>query len=113
MDYGTARQLLIAQGTPDPAQAEHFLTRLSHGQPPVPGQSTSVLLALKVVFEASRGEATLDRPLVYALHMLAFESRRLFEAGKQRGATWTPLLDDDLTRMAIAVQSIFSGTWQG
>ena len=90
-----------------------LIMRLKQGQPPIPGQVTSLLLALKVVFEALREAATFERELVSALYLLASESRQQFERGLRSGVAWPPLLDEDLNRIAAAVRSIFIGTWQG
>lgn len=113
MDYQTARSLLVNQGVAAASNPDALLTRLAQGMPPVPGQVTSILLALKVVFEALRDKTLLERELACALHLLATESRQQFEQGRQQGVEWPPLLDEDLTRIAIAVQSIFRGHWQG
>jgi putative NIF3 family GTP cyclohydrolase 1 type 2 len=112
MDYQSARQFLINQ-TMSASPADAFLVRLQQGKPPVPGQVTSILLALKVVFEALREAEQLDRELVYALHLLSTESRQHFEMGQRQGVLWTPLLGTDLNRIAIAVKSIFAGRWEG
>jgi hypothetical protein len=109
VDYQTARTLLVNQVNREHADA--LLTRLSQGLPPIPGQITSILLALKVVFEALRGAPLLERELVASLHLLSTESRHQFERGQQRGIAWPPLLDEDLTRIGTAVTSIFLGTW--
>ncbi|MGG6293419.1 Dethiobiotin synthetase [Leptolyngbya sp. AN02str] len=112
MDYSTARDLLQSQGSPteDP---NAFLMRLKQGKPPVPGQVTTLLLALKVLYERLGGAEFLDRELVHALYVLAIESRYYYDSGRQQGVNWPPLLDEDLMRIAIAVKSIFSGTWEG
>lgn len=111
MDYQTARQFLLKQVANDP-ETGAFLARLYQYQAPVPGQATNILLALKVVFEGLRHATELDRELSYALYLLAYDSRQQFEQGKKAGVTWTPLLDDDLKRIAKAVRSIFAGVWQ-
>jgi hypothetical protein len=90
-----------------------LLTRLMQGQPPIPGQVTSILLALKVVFESLRESPEFERDLACALHLLASDSRQEFENGQRVGVDWPPLLDEDLSRIAAAVRSIFVGTWQG
>lgn len=113
MDYETARGFLINQGMLTEQSLDAFLVRLKQGKPPVPGQVTSILLALKVVFEALQNATSLDRKLVYSLHLLASEGRQQFEAGRRSGVDWPPLLNEDLTRIAIAVRSIFAGTWEG
>ncbi len=113
MDYETARRLLIDQSSEKNLGSDAFVVRLRHGQPPIPGQVTSILLALKVLFEALKGETTLDRDLSYALYLIASESRRLFEAGLKQNSDCPPLLDEDLDRIAAIVKSIFSGVWQG
>ncbi len=87
--------------------------RLKQGKPPIPGQVTSILLALKVVFEALRDSAEVERELACALYLLANDSRQQFESGQQAGVEWPPLLDEDLSRIAAAVKSIFVGVWQG
>ena len=111
MDYKTARNFLIAQGTALETQKnpDAFLIRLQQGQPPIPGQLTSILLALKIVLDGSKDSSTLERELVSALYQLALESLLLFEAGRDRGVEWPPLLKEDLGRVRAAVGNIFSG----
>ncbi|MBF2028867.1 MAG: Dethiobiotin synthetase [Oscillatoriales cyanobacterium C42_A2020_001] len=111
MDYQTAHNLLITQGLDADQATDTLLARLREGVPPVPGQVTSILLALKVVFEALKDSTQLDRDLAAALHLLTVNSRQQFEAGHQAGLEWPPLLNEDLERIAIAVQSIFLGEW--
>lgn len=115
MDFKTARNFLIDQGMALTTERNpnDFLMLLKQGKSPVPGQMTSILLALKLVFDALKEEPTLERELVLAIHLLCFESRQLYEAGRRSGVEWPHLLNDDLNRMAIAVRSIFAGTWQG
>lgn len=115
MDYKTARNFLLDQGTALLTQRnpDDLLMRLKQGKAPVPGQLTSILLALKITFDALKEEYNLDRQLIYALHLLCFESRQQYEAGVRADVQWPPLLNEDLDRIAIAVRSIFCGTWQG
>ncbi len=114
MDYKTARSFLIDQGTAleTKKNSDAFLMRLKQGQPPIPGQVTSILLALKILFEGLQESPMLDRQLISALHLLSVESLLQFEAGLRRGVSWPPLLKEDLSRIAIAVKNIFSGVWQ-
>ncbi|MDX2096579.1 MAG: Dethiobiotin synthetase [Leptolyngbyaceae cyanobacterium bins.59] len=111
MDYLTARQFLMGQTATVTANPDAFLARLQQGEPPIPGQVTSILLALKVVFEASQGLSELDRELIHCLYGLAWESRQHFNHQQKAGLRWPPLLDEDLVRIAIAVKSIFADTW--
>ncbi len=115
MDYKTARNFLIDRGTALLTQRnpDDLLVRLRSGKAPVPGQLTSILLALKISFDALKEETYLDRDLIHALHLLCFESRQLYEVGLKSGVEWPPMLNEDLDRIAIAVRSIFAGTWQG
>jgi len=113
VDYETARSLLVNQGLATEQNPDALLIRLRQGQPPIPGQVTSILLALKVVFEALRDRREFERELASSLYLLASESRQQFENGRQAGIAWPPLLDEDLSRIAAAVKSIFVGTWQG
>ena len=108
MDYDTAHQFLLTQGQLDSPDPDQFLVRLRRAKPPVPGQVTTILLALKVVLEELRGMPTLDRTLAAALYRIASDSRHWFNAGRSRGVDWPPLLDEDLQRIAIAVQQIFA-----
>ncbi len=109
MNYATARQFLSKQvQASDP---DSLLSRLGIGLPPVPGQVTSVLLALKVVYEALHHETQLDRELVALLHVLAWESRDRFTLHQRQGIDWPPLLETDLGRIAAAVQGIFANVW--
>ncbi|MEG3956413.1 Dethiobiotin synthetase [Microcoleus sp. herbarium2] len=114
MDYKTARSFLIDQGTAleTKKNPDAFLMRLKQGQPPVPGQVTSILLALKILFEGLQDSPMLDRQLISALHLLSVEGLQQFEAGRSKGVSWPPLLKEDLNRIAIAVKNIFSGVWQ-
>lgn len=114
MDFDTAYQFLLQQTiTPKEDREDTFSSRLAQGQLPVPGQVTSLLLALKVVYEGLRGEPTLKRELAQALFILAYESRQWFEQGKRQGVQWPPLLDDDLKRIAAAAKAITMDAWQG
>ncbi len=113
MDFETARQFVLKQTlTTGDDVPDRFILRLRQGNPPVPGQVTSLLLALKVLFEGLKNEPSLDRSLVQSLFALSYESRQLYDAGERAGVNWPPMLDDDLGRIAQAVQSIILGTWQ-
>ena len=107
MDIKTARHVVITQA--DLTVSDSFLARLQQYQPPVPGQVTSLLLALKVITEELKAVETLERPLVYALHQLAHESRQFYEQGKRAKVEWPPLLNADIDRIAIATAQIFKG----
>ncbi|NEP88322.1 MAG: Dethiobiotin synthetase [Okeania sp. SIO2C2] len=113
MNYETARQFLIDQGTAleTKINPDAFLMRLEQGKPPIPGQATNILLALKISFEMLQGDPLLDRELVAGLYLLAMESLKLFEAGRRKGVMWPPLLKEDIERISIAVKNIFSGVW--
>lgn len=115
MDYPTAYNFLMDQGTALSSQRnpDDFLRRLQQGKPPIPGQVTAILLALKAVFEGVKDSKNLDRNLVWALYLLTVESQQLFETGWNSGVDWPPLLKEDLHRIALAVQSIYCGIWQG
>ncbi|MBT9313297.1 Dethiobiotin synthetase [Leptothoe kymatousa] len=107
MDVPTAQQVVITQANKD--QDDTFLARLQQQQPPVPGQVTSLLLALKVLYEHLKTATTLDRELAHALHQLAYAGRQFYERGKHLNIEWPPLLNEDLERIAIAVAKIFQG----
>lgn len=107
MDLQTAQQALVTQTLPQYETETTFLSRLRQGHPPVPGQVTSLLLALKVVQDGLRGAPELNRVLAHSLFLLTYESRNLFEAGRAAGVNWPPLLDEDLERIAIAAYKIF------
>ena len=108
MDFQTACREVIVQTLPEHETSRTFLGRLRQGQPPVPGQVTSLLLALKVIRVQLKAAPVLEKELAYALFLAAYESRNLFESGYAAQVPWPPLLDEDLTRIAIAVHSIFS-----
>ncbi len=110
MDYETARRLLIDQTNLN--ASDTFLARLGQTKPPIPGQVTSILLALKVVFDALKDQTVIDRELASALFLISGEARRLFDSGLAQSLDCPPLLNEDLGRIAIAVKSIFSGNWQ-
>lgn len=110
MDYQTAHNILITQGLDAAQHPDSLLSHLRQGKAPIPGQVTSILLALKVVFEALRDATTLDRELAYSLLLLSTQSRKFFDAGDRAGTEWAPLLSEDLDRIATAVESIFRGS---
>ena len=112
MDYETARQFLILQGAPSPTNADAFLNRLKEGQPPIPGQVTSILLALKMVYTALEGTPSLSREFAGPLCCLAVEGNIAYQAGLVSGVPWPPLLAEDLQRISKGVASIMSGYWQ-
>lgn len=105
MDYKTACELVLKQSSA--TEPDTFLFRLQQAQPPIPGQVTSLLLALKVLVDQLKNESTLDRPLVNALHRLSFESRQCYEQGRRQGVEWPPLLNEDLERISVAISQIF------
>jgi hypothetical protein len=112
MNYETARKLLIDQTITTEENPDALLTRMKQGKPPVPGQITSILLALKVVFEALKDAKSLDRELALALYQLSIKAQQLFGAGRKAGVDWPPLFKEDLLRISLAAESIFSGIWQ-
>ena len=109
MDYETARRFLINQALDSGQNSDAFLVRLKQGEPPIPGQVTSILLALKIVFDALQGISQLDRELACAIYLLSSESRQQFDTYRRAGVIWPPLLDQDIGRIAVAVRSIFAG----
>jgi hypothetical protein len=111
MNYEIARKLIIDQ-TKTENNLDTLFNRLQQGKPPVPGQITSILLGLKVVFEALKEASSLDRELTFALYKLGVKAPQLFAAGRKAGVEWPPLLREDLQRMSLAVESIFSGIWE-
>ncbi|MBP0001374.1 MAG: Dethiobiotin synthetase [Cyanobacteria bacterium SID2] len=113
MDEQTARNFLISQGRALETQRnpDAFLMLLQQGKAPIPGQMTSILLALKMLYRSLEGQKQIDREIAYALHRLVLDSRRQFDAGRNCGVSWPPLLAEDLDRLERAVQSIFLGDW--
>ncbi|HYW17794.1 MAG TPA: Dethiobiotin synthetase [Nodularia sp. (in: cyanobacteria)] len=112
MNYETARKLLVAQTLTTDEYPDALLMRMKLGKPPIPGQITSILLALKVVFEAMKDAPNLDRELAFALYQLGVKAQQIFVAGRKAGVDWPPLLKEDLLRISLATESIFSGIWQ-
>lgn len=108
MDFKTACQVLATETLPENENESTFLWRLRQGMPPIPGQVTSLLLALKVIRDRSREMTVIDKTLAQSLFLAAYESRSLFEAARTRGVVWPPLLDEDLDRIAIAAYQIFA-----
>jgi len=111
MNYETSRKILIDQTTTTEDNPDSLLMRMQQGKPPVPGQITSILLALKVVFEALKEASTLDRELAYALFLLSIKPQQLFAGGRKAGVDWPPLLKEDLLRIFLAAESIFADKW--
>ncbi|MBE9039217.1 Dethiobiotin synthetase [Oscillatoriales cyanobacterium LEGE 11467] len=113
MDSKTAYNFLIDQGTALVTQRnpDSFLMLLDRGKSPLPGQMTSILLALRTLYESVKNTDQLDRRIVRALHLLTFESHKLLETGRKNGVLWSPLLVADVNRLERAVDSIFAGEW--
>jgi hypothetical protein len=110
MDFDTAHQFLLQQTlSPAADQRETFIACLHQGKPPIPGQVTSLLLALKVIYEALKDEPVLDRTLLKALLVLIDDSGQLYRQGTAEGVIWPPLLEDDLTRLRQSARAIVTG----
>lgn len=116
MNYESARAYLVSQSlgiVGDGKDAEStFMQRLKQGIPPLPGQATTILLALRVVFDHVQGQEFLDRQLVHALHVLATQGPWVVSQWRSMGRMCPPLLEDDLQRIAMNVDNIFSGVWK-
>jgi len=108
MNYETARKVLIDQTTIS-ENSDTLLARLQQGKPPVPGQVTSTLLALKVVFAALKISANIDRELAFALYKLGIKAQQFFAIGRKAGVEWPPLLKEDLLQISMLAESVFSG----
>ena len=111
MNYETARKFLIAQTIATEENPDSLLMHMQQGKPPVPGQITSILLALKSVYGELKDAPAIDKELACALYTLSVKTQQLFAVGRKAGVDWPPLFKEDLLRIAIAVESIFSGTW--
>ncbi|PAX60528.1 Dethiobiotin synthetase [Brunnivagina elsteri] len=112
MNYDTARKILLDQAIATEEHPDTLLLRMQQGKPAVPGQITSILLALKVVFEGLKEANTIDRQLAHALYLLTIKTQQLFTIGRKNGIDWPPLFKEDLLRIGTACESIFSGVWQ-
>ncbi|MGB3790026.1 MAG: Dethiobiotin synthetase [Phormidesmis sp.] len=108
MDFQTACQELIRQTLPQYETNDTFLGRLRRGYPPVPGQVTTLLIALRVIHSGLQSAEQLDRLLAQSLFLVAYEGRNLFESARAAGADLPLLLDEDLERIAIAAYKIFA-----
>ena len=108
MDFDTACRFILAQ-TLSPASGQTaFIDCLRQGEAPIPGQVTSILLALKTLSQSLKNEPTIERSLGHALFILTYESRLLYRQGQAQNVTWPPLLDEDLNRIAAAVKQIWA-----
>ena len=107
MDFDTARRFLLAQTLTPVSGQTSFIDCLRQGTAPVPGQVTSILLALKTLAQFLKDEPAIEKPLGLALFILSYESRQLYLQGQRNNVDWPPLLDEDLTRIAQAVHSVW------
>jgi len=113
MDYAEAYKLILQQiHTAEGVGQNNLVDRLRHQKPPIPGQITTLLLALKVLYEGLRGVTTLERSLVSALYTLVQDSQYWYDQGQKAGVDWPPLLEVDLRRIAKSVQNILSDRWE-
>jgi hypothetical protein len=108
MDFETAQRFLIAQTIEPKSEQTPFIECLRRGTAPVPGQVTSILLALKTLSQALQGEPKLEKSMAHVLFVLTYESRRLYDQGLSANVDWPPLLNEDLQRIADAVRSILA-----
>lgn len=108
MDFETARRFLLAQTIAPVSGQTPFIECLRKGTAPVPGQVTSILLALKTLSQSLKDEPKIEKSLGHALYILTYESRQLYIKGQQANVDWPPLLDEDLTRIADAVHRIWA-----
>lgn len=110
MDYKTARNFLIDQGMAleSHKNPDAFLMRLQMSQAPIPGQVTSILLALKVILDTLETSPMIDKELILALHLLSMESVQKFQLGLQKGVIWSPILGEDIERIGLLVKNIFT-----
>lgn len=65
-----------------------------------------------MVFEALKDAKSLDRELALTFYQLSIKAQHLFAAGRKVGVDYPPLLKEDLLRISLASESIFSGIWQ-
>ncbi|NJO70801.1 MAG: Dethiobiotin synthetase, partial [Oscillatoriales cyanobacterium RM1_1_9] len=74
MDYKTAHNLILEQGNALNARtnSDAFLSRLEQGKPPIPGQVTSILLALKILFDSLKEEPAFEQQLTAALYQFGY-----------------------------------------
>lgn len=111
MDFETARRVILRQAIAAEYDGEDvFIHRLRQGKPPIPGQVTSLLLALKVLREGLQQEPALDREIIHALFNLSYESQQYFDTKQRSGVTWPPMLADDLKRIAAGVRAIVTSS---
>jgi hypothetical protein len=103
MDYPEAYEVIMTQGQ---ANTDTLIYRLRQGKPPIPGQITTLLLALKVLYEGLRGVTTLERSLVSNLYALGIYPQQAYNQGQRQGIDWPPLLESDLRRIAQGVEQI-------
>lgn len=108
MNFKAACELIADQTLPERETPDTFLGRLRQGRPPIPGQVTSLILALKVVRDSLKGADALDRTLAQSLFLIAYESRSLYGVGRANRVDWPPMLDEDLGRIAIAAYQVFA-----
>ncbi|MEM6714368.1 MAG: Dethiobiotin synthetase [Cyanobacteria bacterium P01_D01_bin.6] len=108
MDFDTARRFVLAQTLSPPPGQTAFIDCLRQGEAPIPGQVTSLLLALKTLSQSLKNEPTVERSLGHALFVLTYESRLLYLRGQAQNVDWPPLLDEDLNQMAAAVKQIWA-----
>lgn len=110
MDFDTAHQFLLQQTlSPTDDQRETFIACLRRGKPPVPGQVTSLILALKVLDDGLKDEPVIDRTLLKALLVLIDDSGYFYRQGTAEGVIWPPLLADDLNRLRQSARAIMTG----
>ena len=77
-----SQELINVKRCPQYETDDTFLGRLRRGYPPVPGQVTSLLLALKVLYDNLKTATEIDKELAQALFLVAYDSRNLFESGR-------------------------------
>lgn len=82
------------------------------GEDPGPERFEQLHQALQAYFQLSKASTALERDMALALHSLAFHTRTQFEHWHREGKSFRPnLLDQDLPRLCLAVESCLEGRW--
>ena len=108
MSPSEARDLVIRESVGEAG----VLVELRMGRDPGPDRMEKLFDAIRVLFDELHEQATMERELAAALHQLDSQIEAQVSSWETRGKTWREaLIDDEVPRLALAVESIFADEW--
>lgn len=108
MSPSDARKLVIDESTGESG----ILVQLRMGRDPGADRMERLFAAIRILFDVLHEKSAIDRGLASALHQLDVQIESQVNSWETRGKTWREaLVDEEVPKLALAVESIFSDEW--